>query len=280
MLGSYGKRLCQIRLIAAAPGVASIIVILAAAPVQAQSFLESLMNALGARTASASAPVRAGATDSSAWDFIDRPTTQSGPKVSYCVRLCDGRFFPLPRSAGATHMSSAKICSAMCATAETRVYSGSTIERAVGKAGERYSALKTAFLFRDKVVSDCTCTGGGSGGVVTLDIKDDPTLRRGDIVVTRQGPMVFTGDKLTENRASAFEPAAEYKGLPQHVRRELAGMQIAADPNDGSPLPVGAPPATAANAAAQSITYSSRGSIRIAPTRITPVAEAFATFTH
>jgi hypothetical protein len=277
MTGSYGKRLCQIHLTTSALGVASIVIILAAAPAQAQSFLESLMNALGARGASVSAPVRAGAIDSSASDFIDRPTAQSGPKVSYCVRLCDGRFFPLPRSAGVTHMSSAKICSAMCATAETRVYSGSAIERAVGESGERYSALKTAFLFREKVVDHCTCTGGGSGGVVTLDIKDDPTLRRGDIVVTREGPMVFTGDKRTENRASALVPVGEYKGLPQHVRHELAGIQIAADPNDRSLLPVGATPATAP-AAAQSITYTSRGSIRIAPTQIAPVAEAFATF--
>jgi len=269
MPGPYRERLCQIRLSAAAFGLASVLAFLPAAPAQAQNLLESLANALSGRTASAPAPVSAAATDANPWNFIDRPAaqSQSAPKTSYCVRTCDGRFFALPRNAGASHMNSAQICSAMCPAAETRVYSGSAIERAVGDDGKQYIALKTAFLFRDKSVGDCACTSG----VAALDVKDDPTLRRGDIVVTRDGPMVYTGAKRNENRENAFVHPDAYKGLPQSLRQELANMQIAKDPNETAVLPVGVKPASA-QAPMQSVSYTTRA------VNVTPVAEAFASF--
>ena len=280
MPGPYRDRLRQIRLSAAALGVASVLALLPLAPAQAQNLLESLANALSGRTASAPAPVSTGATNLNAWDFLDRPAaqsqSQSAPKTSYCVRTCDGRFFALPRSAGATHMSAAKICSAMCPAAETRVYSGGAIERAVASDGKQYTALKTAFLFRDKPVSDCTCTSGSAGGVAALDVKDDPTLRRGDIVVTRDGPMIYTGAKRNESRDSAFVRQEDYKGLPQNVRHELANMQIAKDPNEAAMLPVGVKPASD-QAPMQSVSYTTPGSL-VAPVKVTPVAEAFASF--
>jgi hypothetical protein len=108
----------------------------------AQNLLESLF---GGRTASAPAPTNAGTASPNAWDFIDKATpkssTRSGPANSYCVRLCDGRFFPLPRKTVSAQMSSAQACSAMCPAAETRVFAGSAIERAVGTGGEAYAAL-------------------------------------------------------------------------------------------------------------------------------------------
>jgi hypothetical protein len=99
-----------------------------------------------------------------------------------------------------------------------------------------------------------------------MDVMDDPTLRRGDIVVTRDGPMVFTGASRAKDRDRAFVPAAEYSGLPKSVRQELAGMRIAKDPTETASLPVGVKPASMPPA----LTY--------APVERTPVVEAFASF--
>ena len=270
MPGSYRNRARQFHLTAISACAAAVIAALPA-PASAQNLLESLFNALGGRTASA--PLSAERADPNAWDFIDRAAAPAGPKTSYCVRLCDGRHFPLPRKAGAVKMSSAQICSAMCPAAETRVFNGSAIEHAVADDGKPYSSIKNAFLYRDKTVAGCTCTKGGAGGLASMDVKDDPTLRRGDIVVMREGPMVFTGARRGADREQAFVHPEDYRGLPQNVRRELAAMQIAQQPNESASLPANAMPAR--NTVA--VSYAPPRE-RVAPVEITPVAEAFASF--
>jgi hypothetical protein len=246
---------------------------------QAQNLLESLFNAIGGRSASAPAPVSTNRADPGAWDFLERGGEQSastgGAASSYCVRLCDGRYFPLPRKTGSVTMSSAQICSAMCPAAKTAVFNGSAIERAVGDNGKPYSSLQNAFLYRDKMVSDCSCKHGGQPGVASLDAKDDPTLRRGDIVVTREGPMVFTGDER-KDRAEAFVRPNEFKGLPQSVRHELATMRVAHDTSETASLPAGAAPVSYSGTP-KSISYTPAAA-RVAPVQVTPVAEAFSSF--
>jgi hypothetical protein len=113
-----------------------------------------------------------------------RPAFSSG-YTTYCVRLCDGRYFPMqthsPSSAG-------QLCSAMCPATQTKIFSGGEISRAVAKDGARYSQLENAFLFRTSVVPSCTCNGRSSFGLASVDIKADPTLRPGDIVATGAQP--------------------------------------------------------------------------------------------
>jgi hypothetical protein len=276
MPGSY--RDCSRQLSIAAIAACTIAVTFPATA-NAQNLLESLFNALGARPANATAPITSDRTDPGAWDFIDRPAASAGTKTSYCVRLCDGRYFPLPRRAGAVSMSNPQICQAMCPAAETRVFNGTAIERAVADDGKSYSAIKTAFLYREKTVDNCSCKRGGVSGVAALDAKDDPTLRRGDIVVTRDGPMVFTGAERGKDRERAFVPAEEYKGLPQSTRRELAEMRVAKDPEETAVLPAGAVPASRSTIAATAISYTPR-SARVAPVEVTPVAEAFSSFAN
>ena len=264
---SGSDRLRSLRAGALALGVAAMAT-LPAGTASAQNLLESLF---GGRAANTPAPINAGTASPNAWDFIDKATpkssTRSGPANSYCVRLCDGRFFPLPRKSGAAQMSPAQACSAMCPVAETRVFSGSAIERAVAKDGKSYASLKTAFLFREKSVDSCTCARGSLGSVASMDVKDDPTLRRGDIVVTRDGPVVFTGASRAKDREQAFVPAADYAGLPKNVRQQLAGMQIARDPSETASLPSGAAPATLIVPVSMRQEHT-----------LTPVAEAFASF--
>ncbi|MCC6947486.1 MAG: DUF2865 domain-containing protein [Bradyrhizobiaceae bacterium] len=154
------------------------------------------------------------------------PEESGGPAVAYCVRLCDGRYFPLPRNAGAPGSSPEKLCAAMCPAAQTRIFHGDSISRAVAADGRNYSSIEHAFLYREKQVDGCSCTGNGAPGLAALRAEDDPTLRRGDIVVTRDGPKVFAGDPRLPHTADEFKPAENYRGLPKRTRDELSEIRV------------------------------------------------------
>jgi len=104
-----------------------------------------------------------------------------GPSVSYCVRLCDGRFFPVPHLNAATPVQQ---CNALCPASPTKIYSGGNISSAVAADGSRYTTLKNAFVYRKRLVPSCTCNGRDQIGLAPVGIDADITLRTGDIVAT------------------------------------------------------------------------------------------------
>ena len=105
----------------------------------------------------------------------------TGRAVAYCVRLCDGRYFPMQRRSNAT---SIQLCNAFCPAAKTAVFNGSQIDHAVASNGARYANLANAFVYRQKIVPGCTCNGKDEFGLAKIDVKSDPTLKPGDIVAT------------------------------------------------------------------------------------------------
>lgn len=105
----------------------------------------------------------------------------TGRSVAYCVRLCDGRYFPMQRNSNAT---SIQLCNAFCPAAKTQVFNGSQIDHAVASNGARYANLENAFVYRQKIVPNCTCNGKNEFGLAKIDVKSDPTLKPGDIVAT------------------------------------------------------------------------------------------------
>src|SRR5271170_4267644 len=124
----------------------------------------------------------------------------TGHSVAFCVRLCDGQHFPLERLANATP---AETCHAICPSSATKVYVGAEIAAAVSNDGTHYSELNTAFLYRKRLVANCTCNGKDPFGLTTLDVNNDPTLRPGDIVSTKDGFVAFSGKS---GQAAPFTP--------------------------------------------------------------------------
>src|SRR5260221_4382573 len=116
--------------------------------------------------------------------------TRSEGGVAYCVRLCDGRYFPIQRH---SEVSSAQTCSSFCPASATRIYNGNGIDHAVAPDGKRYSELATAFAYREKLIPGCTCNGRDAFGLVYPAVADDPTLHPGDIVATNTGLMAYNG---------------------------------------------------------------------------------------
>ena len=155
-----------------------------------------------------------------------------GHGTVFCVRTCDGRYFPLQRQGGA---SPTDICRSFCPASKTMVFSGGKIDTAVAQNGARYADLDTAFAYRDRVVKNCTCNGK-SGGLAHLDTNSDPTLRPGDIVATDQGFATYSG-KSAEftpiNPSSALaRQLAETKVRPAPPAEKIAPVA------DNEPAPV------------------------------------------
>lgn len=156
---------------------------------------------------------------------VRTPARAAGATV-HCVRMCDGRYFPLPRAAGGVRLDPAKVCSALCPAAETKVFHGGDMQYARAADGTRYASLDTAFTFRERLVDDCSCTGRGPGGLAQIDLESDPTLRAGDIVVTAEGPAVFRGSRQFPYQTADFTPIDDYERLNQTLRATLAELQV------------------------------------------------------
>ncbi len=118
----------------------------------------------------------------------------SGPYVggggtAYCVRLCDGRYFPISNRTG----NAAEICKSFCPASPTKVFSGSAIDQAYSPDGKRYSDIPNAFVYRAKLVTDCTCDGKSPTGLVRLDVNNDETLATGRLRCDQQRPDGLSG---------------------------------------------------------------------------------------
>ena len=152
--------------------------------------------------------------------FNGEPRRASGESygggTAYCVRTCDGRYFPLQRHAGATP---AELCKSFCPAAKTMVFSGGKIDNAVAPNGTRYADLDNAFAYRDKVTDSCSCNGKDGLGLARVDSSGDPTLRPGDIVATDGGLSMYNG----RSRNAEFTPISSSSG---EWARRLAEVKV------------------------------------------------------
>jgi hypothetical protein len=135
------------------------------------------------------------------------PARRGHGGVAYCVRACDGRYFPLAATGG---QSRAEMCKSFCPAAETRVVYGSSIDNAATESGKPYSELPNAFRYRDELVAGCTCNGKDSGGLARIGIEDDPTIRKGDLVAGPGGLVVAnTSSNSSRHGAVNYSPASK-----------------------------------------------------------------------
>lgn len=145
---------------------------------------------------------------------------ETGPARAFCVRTCDGRYFPVQAHAG---VSAAESCQSQCPASQTKLYSGSNIDYAVSNDGSRYADLANAFVYRKQLVAGCTCNGRSPFGMSHIDVTADRTLRPGDIVATKTGLVAFTGAK---NNVADFTPVSSYRGLSPAARDRLSDVKI------------------------------------------------------
>jgi Protein of unknown function (DUF2865) len=135
-----------------------------------------------------------------------QPRYAGGGGQAFCVRTCDGRYFPIAASDNASKAAS---CNSFCPASETKVVYGSNIDGAATDTGKRYSELPNAFRYRTEMVAGCTCNGKDPTGLAAVTIEDDPTLRKGDIVAGANG-LVVAGRSADRRGAELnFSPASD-----------------------------------------------------------------------
>ncbi len=136
---------------------------------------------------------------------LPRPSSYGGSQA-YCVRTCDGRYFPIVASDAQSRAAS---CNSFCPASETRVVYGSNIDNAATESGKPYSELPNAFRYRNELVAGCTCNGTDQIGLAKVRIENDPTLRRGDIVAGANGLMVAGRGADKRGASLNLSPASE-----------------------------------------------------------------------
>jgi hypothetical protein len=129
-----------------------------------------------------------------------------GGGQAFCVRTCDGRYFPVAASDKASRAAS---CNSFCPASETKVFYGSSIDNAASDNGKPYSELPNAFRYRNELVSGCTCNGKDQVGLAPVKIEDDPTLRKGDVVAGANGLLVAGRSADRRGAELNFSPASE-----------------------------------------------------------------------
>jgi hypothetical protein len=200
-------------------GIAAALVALALAPAaQAEDFLSALFGAFGGHRPQAPSmplPFASEGNSLNADPDVPRPRAiYSGGSQAYCVRSCDGRYFPI---SAAGNQSKAASCNSFCPASETRVVYGSGIDNAVTENGKPYSELPNAFRYRNEMVAGCTCNGKDPTGLASVRIEDDPTLRKGDIVAGSSGLMIAGRGADRRGASLTLSPAPE--ALRSHYRR-------------------------------------------------------------
>ena len=191
-----------------------LVAVVSSSPVQAQDFFSALFGGFVQPSSHApSLPFAEPGFDNSA---PQQQHVASGPSKAYCVRTCDGRYFPL---GGTGNESKAGTCQSLCPASATKVVFGHDIDSAATDSGKPYSALPNAYRYRSELVNGCTCNGKTPGGLAHVDIKDDPTLRKGDLIATADGTLMKNGSKtgqltLKSSPAQTKSAASRFATIP------------------------------------------------------------------
>ena len=199
---------------------------LALAPAaQAEDFFSALFGGFGGRSHGSEVtrvPYANESDPAGPQNFGPRQGDNPGPRIAtygggqaFCVRGCDGRYFP---AQGSDRESRAASCNSFCPASKTEVVYGSTIDDAATTNGKPYPGLPNAFRYRTEIVAGCTCNGKDQFGLAPVKVEDDPTLRRGDLVASADGLMVAGRSADRRGASLNFTPASKaLQARYQHV---------------------------------------------------------------
>jgi hypothetical protein len=141
----------------------------------------------------------------------------SGGGQAWCVRSCDGRYFPIT---GPDNNSRAQSCDSFCPASPTAVVYGSDIDSATTENGKPYSELPNAYRYRTQLIAGCTCNGKDPAGLAAISLDNDPTLRKGDLIAGKKGLEVATRD--------ASRGGANFTPLPRSAQARYRNLPVVA----------------------------------------------------
>jgi hypothetical protein len=188
-------------------------------PVHAQDFFANLFGVFGARPpAPRPQMILPFGEDGGLPMEATRPRVAYGGGQAWCVRTCDGRYFPVT---GPDPESKAASCNSFCPASRTEIVYGDDIDHAATANGKPYSELPNAFKYRSDIVAGCTCNGKDAAGLARVSIDKDPTLRKGDIVAGASGLLIA-------NPGSGRHAELNFTPLPASVRARFRHLPVVA----------------------------------------------------
>ena len=155
---------------------------------------------------------------------VTRRKPEPEPEQLYCVRLCDGFYFPMTKVSNASVQREAGLCNALCPEATTAVYVLTSADGGMNAAvarvgGKAYNSLPTAFSYRRSISPHCSCQRLGNP---TQALSLDLTLKAGDIVVTDKGVRQFHGSRSFPYPDKDFTAYSSGSGMSSATLRYLS----------------------------------------------------------
>jgi hypothetical protein len=151
----------------------------------------------------------------------------------YCVRTCDGYFFPLIKSSRATRQQS---CNFACPSATVEIYDGANIETSRNARGETYKSLLESVAGRADASARCSCNDPLTSAAYSRDAaRTDPTLQTGDFVIEDEGPLVFGRQGLVPLAQARFVAPRQRASVLGLVRN--SGVSSPVVPGASAPAP-------------------------------------------
>ena len=142
--------------------------------------------------------------------------------LAVCVRLCDGFFFPSATSSGGD-----EACAVQCPDAPTARYTepagSDRIEEALSTRGALYTALPVANRYQTAFDNTCRCHRSLTPDY-SASLLNDPTLRKGDVVMTSKGLVVFQGANTRTITSADFVALSQARSLPNGLRAALVAL--------------------------------------------------------
>ncbi len=156
------------------------------------------------------------------------PGGQFGTYRTLCVRKCDGYYFPISFSTvPARFAADEQTCQSMCPGANAALYiyrnPGEEVGQMVSLTGEPYSALPTAFRYRQEYDAACTC---GTPAIAAASPLTAPaTLSPAPAAPTRVLPRPLARPARGEDPETLANRAGDFS--PKPVAAETAGDAVA-----------------------------------------------------
>jgi uncharacterized protein DUF2865 len=147
--------------------------------------------------------------------------SQSNTFRTICVRTCDGFYYPISFATTQARFQDDQLeCQRMCPAAEVNLYSyrnpGEDVGQAVSLTGAPYTALPTAFKYRQEYNAACSCRKPGQSWAQALSQYRDDTVEQGDIVVNEQRAKALSQPKVdAQGRPIKQDPRAATKSAAQ-----------------------------------------------------------------
>ena len=153
-----------------------------------------------------------------------RRAARRGSGPAFCVRSCDGKYFPLTLRGNATPV---QMCQAFCPASATRSFSAAISMARPRAMASAMPIARTPSPTARRCAPTAPATAAPPSGLAPVDLTLDTSLRPGDVVATTGGLVAFTGVRLGASQTAEFTPVASYPGLTADVRARLGEMKVA-----------------------------------------------------